>query len=61
VETTIVKKTATIVILLLTLALAAFAHPKDRKRPNDVPEPGSLLVFGSGLLLSFRSLKRKKL
>jgi hypothetical protein len=57
-----VKRTATIVILLLTLALTAIAEPKHhKKRQNDVPEPGSLLVFGSGLLLSFRSLKRKKL
>jgi hypothetical protein len=50
-----VKRTATIVGLLLTFALAAFATPS----PNTVPEPGSLLVFGTGLLLCVRSLKNK--
>jgi len=58
-----VKRTATVAVLLLTLALAAIGSPIYDHRPpcprKDVPEPGSLLVFGAGLLLSFKALKTK--
>jgi hypothetical protein len=65
-----VKRTATIVVLLFTVALPSFGNPigdhigdpigdRQHHRPCEVPEPGSLLVFGTGLLLSFRSLRRK--
>lgn len=63
-----VKRSATLLVLLLTLALGAFGspdfghrhdHDHDHDKGHCVPEPGSLLVFGSGLLLSFQALRRK--
>jgi hypothetical protein len=58
-----VKRSATIAVLLLTLALGAYAdgdhwHYGNNGGPG-VPEPGSLLVFGTGILLSFKALRRK--
>ena len=60
-----VKKSATILVMLLTLTLgAAYAdgdhgHHYGNDKGSDVPEPGSLLVFGSGLLMTIKALKRK--
>jgi hypothetical protein len=62
-----VKKSATLLVLLLTLSLGAFAGPHfdhnyDLHHESDggssVPEPGSLLVFGTGILLSIKALRR---
>jgi len=56
------KRSAVILAVLLTLALAAFGAPGPSVPPipsHAVPEPGSLLVFGSGLLLSFKALMRR--
>ena len=64
------KRSATLLVLLMTLALAAFGQPyfghlhnhdhaDGQNKGKGVPEPGSLLVFGSGLLLSFKALGRK--
>lgn len=56
-----VKRSVTIAALLLILPLAAFASNVciESTSCSSVPEPGSLLVFGSGLLLGFRVLKSK--
>jgi len=57
-----VNRIVTIAALLLILPLAAFATPvciESTSCTSSVPEPGSLLVFGSGLLLGFRVLKSK--
>lgn len=57
------KRTATIAVFVLTLSLCAFAQSAVPMavRPSAVavPEPGSLLVFGTGLLLGFQYLRRK--
>jgi hypothetical protein len=55
-----VKKSATLLVLLLTLSLGAFAdHHHENDGGPGVPEPGGLLVFGSGILLSVKALRRK--
>jgi hypothetical protein len=58
------KRSATILVMLLTLGLLAFGEPYGEpsrlcSHAHSVPEPGSLLVFGTGILLSFKSLRRK--
>lgn len=55
------QKSAAIVVLVMALGLVAFGAPGPTAPiPNNhVPEPGSLLVFGTGLLLSVKALWRK--
>jgi hypothetical protein len=53
-----VKRSATILAMLLTFGLLAFGDPGPSCL-HSVPEPGSLLVFGTGILLGFKTLLRK--
>jgi hypothetical protein len=64
------KRLGMIVAVTLALAVVAFGEPKDNlmfkhghgnygSQGQSVPEPGSLLVFGTGLLLSAKALSRK--
>jgi hypothetical protein len=50
-------------VLLVTTALTAFGSPHfahwQQTTCASVPEPGSLLVFGTGILLGFKTLIRK--
>ena len=65
------KRLGMIVAVTLALAVVAFGEPKDNllefrhghgshgSQDQSVPEPGSLLVFGTGLLLSAKALTRQ--
>jgi len=64
------KRFGMIVAATLALAVVAFGEPKDTlmrsghdhgnydTQNHSVPEPGNLLVFGTGLLLSAKALSR---
>lgn len=57
------KRSVTLMVLLVTTALTAFGSPHfahwQQTTCASVPEPGSLLVFGTGILLGFKTLIRK--